>query len=84
VPFESNYPLATILICRILANWKQLAIGTDILHIDREMIENADSKYASGKLPPKRLQRFYSLHMEAAKILGGPTHGAKVYSPAKI
>jgi KUP system potassium uptake protein len=48
------------------------------------MIENADSKYASGKLPPKRLQRFYSLHMEAAKILGGPTHGAKVYSPAKI
>jgi hypothetical protein len=21
--------------------------------------------------------------MEAAKILGGPTHGAKVYSPAK-
>jgi KUP system potassium uptake protein len=48
------------------------------------MIENAYSKYASGKLPPKRLQRFYSLHMEAAKILGGPTHGAKVYSPAKI
>jgi KUP system potassium uptake protein len=48
------------------------------------MIENVDSKYASGKLRPKRLPRFYSLHIEAAKVPGGPTHGAKVYSPAKI
>jgi KUP system potassium uptake protein len=45
---------------------------------------NADSGFASEKLPPKRLQRFDSLHMEAGKIPGGPTHAAKVCSPATL
>jgi KUP system potassium uptake protein len=45
---------------------------------------NADSEYASEKLPPKRLQRFDSLHIEAGKIPGGPTHAAKVCSPATL
>ncbi|TKW18669.1 hypothetical protein SEVIR_5G446100v4 [Setaria viridis] len=39
---------------------------------------DADSEYASEKMPPKRLQRFDSLHMEAGKIPGGSTHAAKV------
>ncbi|CAD6235107.1 unnamed protein product [Miscanthus lutarioriparius] len=45
---------------------------------------NADSEYASEKLPPKRLQRFDSLHMEAGKIPGGPTHAAKMGSTTQM
>ncbi|RLN23470.1 hypothetical protein C2845_PM07G33680 [Panicum miliaceum] len=39
---------------------------------------DADPQYASEKMPPKRLQRFDSLHTEAGKIPGGSTHAAKV------
>jgi KUP system potassium uptake protein len=45
---------------------------------------DADSEYASEKMPPKRLQRFDSLHMEAGKIPGGSTPAAKVWSPATL
>ncbi|XP_025816346.1 potassium transporter 5 isoform X2 [Panicum hallii] len=38
---------------------------------------DADPQYASEKMPPKRLQRLDSLHMEAGKIPGGSTHAAK-------
>ncbi|KAK3166408.1 hypothetical protein QOZ80_1AG0045430 [Eleusine coracana subsp. coracana] len=39
---------------------------------------DSDPAYASKEIPPKKLQRFDSLHMEAAKIPGGQTHLAKV------
>ncbi|XP_066313247.1 potassium transporter 5-like [Miscanthus floridulus] len=39
---------------------------------------DANSEHASERMPPKRLQRFDSLHMEAGMIPGGSTHAAKV------
>uniref|UniRef100_A0A0A8YVC5 Uncharacterized protein n=1 Tax=Arundo donax TaxID=35708 RepID=A0A0A8YVC5_ARUDO len=45
---------------------------------------DSGSAYASEIMPPKRLQRFDSLHMEAGKIPGGPTHAAKVCSPLTL
>jgi len=45
---------------------------------------DADPQYASEKMPPKRLQRFDSLHMEAGKIPGVSTHAAKVCSPVTL
>jgi len=49
-----------------------------------ELLMVMQTEYASEKLPPKRLQRFDSLHMEAGKIPGGPTHAAKVCSPTTL
>ena len=45
---------------------------------------DANSEHASERMPPKRLQRFDSLHMEAGMIPGGSTHAAKVCSPTTL
>jgi hypothetical protein len=49
-------------------------------HTSSNGAAHGDADDASEKMPPKRLQRYDSLHMEAGMFpAGGSTHAAKVY-----